>query len=368
MVKRRLEGVERQEYLRKLDRRLSRLFLILLVLTCVIVAIVAIASGDIFASLVVFAAVIMGVFFIIGLVAWVLMGDHGIIHTGKMFQFFLLTSVIGAVIFALVSFFSEGNPIYIGFPGAGGEFEPYQNVYAAAIILVAMSVSLWGVQLAVICIAFGTIWFAGLAIRRLLPGILKGVRLATFSRKDGTDTRLMLWLMDIPDMLDLSKLKVEAEPPNTRFPWDRFYHAIFWEIFLGTIMAIYVSLNPLLLESLDVVQVFSVLGSISMIIPIIIIPWFSLLALQARIPGITKDFKIYRGIRSRILQTFVALGTIMVFIRLALREHDPATIFSSFLSYYMLLGLFSLYFAFVYFNFFESDLAKETERRYQKLG
>jgi hypothetical protein len=90
--------------------------------------------------------------------------------------------------------------------------------------------------------------------------------------------------------------------------------------------------------------------------------WFSLLALRARIPGITKDFQLFRGIRSRILQTFVALGTIVVFIRLALREHDPATIFGSFLSYYIMLGLFSVYFAFVYFNFFEIDLARETEK------
>ncbi|MDD1747659.1 MAG: hypothetical protein LUQ16_07850 [Methanomassiliicoccales archaeon] len=363
----RLEGEARQDYLRKLDRRLSRFFLVLLALNGIIVAIVAVASQDLFAAGVVFAALIMGTFFLVGLVAWVRMGDHGIISTIKMFQFFLLISIIGAIIFALVSYYSESGPIFIGFPGAGGEFEPYQNAYAAAIVLVAMSLSLWGVQLAVICIAFGTIWFAGLAIRRLMPGILKGVRQATFTRSDGVDTKLMLWLMDIPDMLDLSKLKVEAEPPNARFPRDRFFRAVFWEIFLGTIMAIYVSLNPLLLESLDIVQVFSVLGSISMIIPIIIIPWFSLLALKARIPGITKEFELFRGIRSRILQTFVALGTIVVFIRLALREHDPGTIFGSFASYYLLLGLFSLYFAFVYFNFFEGDLAKETERRYQRL-
>ncbi|MDD1747503.1 MAG: hypothetical protein LUQ16_07055 [Methanomassiliicoccales archaeon] len=363
----RLEGEQRQGYLRRLDRRLSRFFIILLVLNMIIVAIVAVSSRDLFAAGVVFAALIMGTFFLIGLVAWVRLGDHGIILTKRMFQFFLLTSILGAIIFTLVFFYSEGGPVYIGFPGIGGEYDPYQNLFAAGVILFALSISLWGVQLAVICIAFGTIWFAGLVMRRLMPGILKGVRIASFTKRDNLRTKLMLWLMDIPDMLDLSQLKVEVEPYNVKFPWDRFFHAVFWEIFLGTIMAIYVSLNPLLLESLELVQVFSVLGSISMIIPIIIIPWFSLLVLRARIPGITKDFQLFRGIRSRILQTFVALGTIVIFIRLALREHDPATIFGSFLSYYILLGLFSVYFAFVYFNFFEIDLARETERRYQNL-
>jgi len=363
----RLEGEAREEYLRKLDRRLSRQFLVLLVLTLIIVAIVAIASQDLVAAGIVFAAILNGVFFLVGLVAWIRMGDHGIVRTGRMFQFFLLTSIVGALLFALTAFFVGLGDVYIGFPGTGGEFDSYQDVYVAVIFFIAMAFSLWGVQLAVICEAFGIIWFAGLIIRRFMPGVLKGVRIATFTRKDNPQTKLMLWLMDIPDMLDLSQLKVEAEPPKTRFPWDRFYRAIFWEIFLGTIMAIYVSLNPMLLESLDVVQIFSVLSSVSIIIPIIIIPWFALLALRARIPGITKEFQLFRGIRSRILQTFVALGTIIVFIRLALQEHDAGTIFGSFISYYAILGLFSVYFAFVYFNFFEIDLARETERRYQNL-
>jgi len=32
-----------------------------------------------------------------------------------------------------------------------------------------------------------------------------------------------------------------------------------------------------------------------------------------------------------------------------------------------MLGLFSVYFAFVNFNFFEIDLSRETERRYEAL-
>lgn len=364
----RLEGEARQDYLRRLDRRLFKIFLVLLVLTIIIVAIVAIGSQDVFASLVVFAALLNGMFFLIGLVAWIRLGDQGIIPTSRMFQFFLLTSLVGAFLYSVVGYIYGIEGVYIGMPGMGGELNPYQDIYVAVIVFIAMGLALFGVQLAVICQGFGTIWFAGLAIRRLMPGVLKGVRQATFTKKDNLRTKLMLWLMDIPNMLDLSRLKVEAEPQKTSFPRERFFRAIFWEIFLGTIMAIYVSLNPLLLESLDVVQVFSVLGSISMIIPIIIIPWFALLALRACIPGITREFELFRGIRSRILQTFVALGTIVVFIRLALQEHDPGTIFGSFVSYYLLLGLFSIYFAFVYFNFFESDLAKETGARYQKLG
>ncbi len=366
-MSKRLEGEAREHYLRRVDRSLSRILLVFLLLIALIVSIVAVASQDLLASVIVLAALFSGVLFLLGLIAWIRLGDHGIISTKRMFLFLIPTSMVGSLLFTIFFFYTNGGNIYLGMPGAGGEVNPYQNAVAAGSTFIAMSFALFGVQLAVICEGFGIIWFAGLAIRRLMPGVLKGVRLATFTRKDNLQTRLMLWLMDIPDMLDLSKLAVEAEAPKTRFPWNRFYHAVFWQIFLGTIMAIYVSLNPILLESLDVVQAFGVLSSLSMIIPVIIIPWFALLALRARIPGITKEFELFRGIRSRLLQTFVALGTIVVFIRLAFEKQDAQVIFGSFINYYIILGALSVYFAFVYFNFFESDLAKETHRRYVKL-
>lgn len=197
--------------------------------------------------------------------------------------------------------------------------------------------------------------------------MLKGVRLATFTRKDGSDTKFMLWLIDVPNMLDPSQLMVEAEPMKRELPRERFFRAVMWKIFLGTILAIYVSLNPLLLESLGIVQVFSVLGVISVIIPIIF-PWFALLTLRARIPGVTRDLELFNCIRSRILQTSVALGTIVVFIRLALQEQGLDKVINSFVSYCLILGIFATYFAFVYLNFFESDLARETGRRYRGLG
>jgi hypothetical protein len=362
----RLEGEVREGYLRKVDRRLTLFFLILFSLVVLIVAIVAVASRNFLAAGIVLASLLNITFFLVGLVAWIRLGGYGIITTRRMFLFLFLISILGALLFSIYTFFFESGGIIVGVPG-GEEVSPYTNVYASIAIFIAMSFVLWVVQLVVICEGFGIIWFAGLVIRRLMPGVLKGVRMATFTRRDNARTRIMLWLMDIPDMLDLSRLKVEAELPRRKFPWNRFYHAIFWEIFLGTILAIYVSLNPILLESLDVAQAFSVLSSISMIIPVIIIPWFALLAIRARIPGITKEFELFRGIRSRILQTFVALGTIVVFIRLALEANDMGIIFGSFASYYAILGLFSVYFAFVYFNFFESDLAKETEGRYQRL-
>jgi uncharacterized membrane protein len=110
----RLEGEAREEYLRKLDRRLSRLFLVLFVLVLIIVAIVAIASRDLFAAGVVLASILNGLFFLVGLVAWIRMGDLGIVPTGRMFLFFLLTSIVGALLFTLIAFFVGIGDTYNG--------------------------------------------------------------------------------------------------------------------------------------------------------------------------------------------------------------------------------------------------------------
>jgi len=53
-----------------------------------------------------------------------------------------------------------------------------------------------------------------------------------------------------------------------------------------------------------------------------------------------------------------------LFIRIALREYDPM-LFSSFLGFYAILGVLAAYFTYIYFNYFEFDLANLIFERYQ---
>ena len=97
-----------------------------------------------------------------------------------------------------------------------------------------------------------------------------------------------------------------------------------------------------------------------------VLPWLALLALRGRTKGVRKDFLLFNGIRSRILQTFVALGTIVVFIRLAIQEFDPAVLLTSFLGYYSTLSLLAIFFTFIYFNYYEQDLTEDIRERYDE--
>lgn len=98
-------------------------------------------------------------------------------------------------------------------------------------------------------------------------------------------------------------------------------------------------------------------------------PWFTLLALRAHTKGVRKDFLLFNGIRSRILRTFVALGIMVVFIRLAMQEFDPHVLLTSFLGYYSTLSLLAIFFAFIHFNYYEHDLTEDIRERYDdQLG
>jgi hypothetical protein len=76
--------------------------------------------------------------------------------------------------------------------------------------------------------------------------------------------------MDIPDVLEPSSLTLTEVGAEQRFPRRRFFQALYWEILIGTILAIHVSLNPILLENLSLAGGFSILSVLSIIIPPIV--------------------------------------------------------------------------------------------------
>ena len=95
---------------------------------------------------------------------------------------------------------------------------------------------------------------------------------------------------------------------------------MFWQLLLGIVIIIYVSLNPFLLESFSFESLFTISSNISLLIPLIILPWFIFLRFEARINGPVKDFPLYSGIAYRMYQTFVTVGSIIIIIRLALKN------------------------------------------------
>jgi hypothetical protein len=140
-----------------------------------------------------------------------------------------------------------------------------------------------------------------------------------------------------------------------------------WSTLFATVIAIDVSFNPFLRESFSIQQLFSIVSVASIFIPWLVLPWFIFRRLGAGIPGQRRVFGLYDGLRSRVYGLLVAMGTLVLVIRLALRDVPLATMLVSFVNYYMVFLLLGSLFTFVYFNYFEDGLAIEVSRAYRRL-
>jgi hypothetical protein len=175
------------------------------------------------------------------------------------------------------------------------------------------------------------------------------------------------WFFIIPSSLDTQTLIINHVKPKKQFPWPILKKALMWQILLGAIVIIYISLNPFFLEVTSFQGLFNIASNISILIPFIILPWFVLRRLNARITGPVKDFQLYSGIVYRMYRTFVTLGTIIIIIRLALKTVNPRDVITAFPIYYMFFIAIIFILTLVYFNYFENVLAKDIANRFTKL-
>ncbi len=194
-----------------------------------------------------------------------------------------------------------------------------------------------------------------------VPVILRWVKRLT--SRDHMGAKALGWLLLIPDTLDTGTLKVDMPKEETTFPWDRYKQVVMWQLIIGFIIASYLSFNPFLLKSLGPQDLFNLLSNSLVIIPILVIPWFIILRLNARIDGPVKEFTLFGGIRSRMLRTFLVIGSLLIFIRITIEEFGMREVLLNFIFYIIMLVFFSLLFSFLYLNFFEYELAKRVVSR-----
>ncbi len=310
---------------------------------------------------VIFLSIIASLF-ITGLHAWNHYGEKGIMTTRTLFKRYALASMV-------MSVFATAPITYIG-----ATEPPVPSVYTLLVgtvfVYLAMILAFFLILLVFTSIGFGIVGIVSIFQRRFTGELLAKVREITPNimesstiprNKSGAEHTLLRWLFDIPPSLDSRTLKIDPISSRESFPWKIFGSALMWMIFFSVVLAIYVSLNPFFLGMSDFQTLFSVSSSLSLVIPVFIIPWFIYVRLNARIEGPIQDFKLFDGIKSRMVGTLVAFGTLIVFIRFALRDIDAFLILGNFAIYTAFFVLAAFIFTFVYFNYFEDDLATAVE-------
>jgi hypothetical protein len=358
------EGETRSQYLKRVDRRTIKVLIALVIISASIDFFgIFMGEGMINVSGVIVATINLSLI-IVGMVAWISRDEMGLIRTSRFFKWSVLFALAGGALLT-VYYLLVGEIIWIGIgPGGASEIVPTDPL-TALFIFGTISFGIWGAIIGFTSIGFGVVWITTLISRRLLPWSIDAIRSFTGESDDPLPVKLVAWFVRAPDVLDSSKLTMDELQEERKFPSGSFIRAVGWVLLIGTVVAVYFSLNPLVYENIGIVEAMSILGTISIIIPAIVIPWFAIKAMRVRIPGIKKDFFVCNGIRSRILQTFVALGTLALLIWFALEEISTGQLLEQFFYYYLTLSLLAILFTFVYFNYFEGDLVWSIHRRYE---
>jgi hypothetical protein len=176
------------------------------------------------------------------------------------------------------------------------------------------------------------------------------------------------WAFDIPDVIDTRALSINSGEPKDKVPWPIFRQAVIWQLFFGLVIVIYISFSPFFLDITDMRFMFNIASTVTTYIPIFILPWFIYLRLDAKIKGLVKDFCLFDGLKARMLQTIVAFSTLILIVRMAMERPGFVDFIGAFLGFFILFIIGVVMTTFVYFNYFENDLAFDIARKYEEMN
>lgn len=298
----------------------------------------------------IWATFLMGMFFV--RMFW----RTGIVSFRRMWRATVRYSLIFGLIFVVLILMSmiyapeidpEGEEVDIP---EGGEF-------VAMLVFIYIGGYITGIVMVLVgyILCMGLVGMIYLFTVGFAPPFLRRVRNLTHG--DRWYGRVMEWLFLIPDNLDTSTLHATSPVEEHSFPWQRFRMAVGWQAIFALLIAILVSLNPFLLKVVSLDTLFEIMNNAHIIVPMLFLPILVMLRLRVSIKGPIKDFSLYIGIRTRLVRTFLAIGTLLLFIRLALEDVDPEQLLFRLVGYTTISVIMVSTFTWLYFNFVENQLA-----------
>jgi hypothetical protein len=313
-------------------------------------------------------------FFFTGLLAIKYHRKRGIIPGKRILKWFAKISlVIGLVGAVVIVWIITQTTIF------GDEFTELSGIEMFVFFLVMYAIGFlfsFIIPLFFMITGFGMIGVLSALIRAKTPDLLVEVTKITPNITDPVkkkDKRKFIgfiwlsWAFNIPDVLDTRALSINKGEPKEKIPWPVFKQAVMWQVFFGVVLVIYISFSPFFLDVTEMGFLFSIASNVSTYIPIFILPWFIYLRLDARIKGLVKDFRLFDGLKSRILQTLVAFSTLILIVRMAVVRPGFREFIASFLGFFVLFIIGVVMTTFVYFNYYENDLAYDIAQKYEEI-
>jgi hypothetical protein len=360
----------------KIDKRILIFFLFFLILFILFAFAGAIVSGE-FGLDVIIPSILGSIgaaFCFTGFLAYKYHRKRGIIPTKRILKLLVKVSIIIGIGFAIGMFFLLTQTSILEDPPVTGDSLMMIAMFVALFIAGILAAFLGFIILLIL--GFGMMGVMSALIRLKTADFLHEItkitpNLTETKKKEDRKTYLgfvwLRWAFDIPDVLDTRTLTINRGELKKKIPWPIFKNAVMWQLFFGFVIVIYISFSPFLLDIMDMMALFSIAMNVSTFIPLFILPWFIYLRLDAKIKGPVKDFKLFDGLSSRMFQTLFAFSTIILIVRLALEKQGIRSVLSSFALFYPFFVVGVFLFTFIYFNYFENDLAYDIANKYEEL-
>jgi hypothetical protein len=361
---------------KKIDRKILIFFSIWFILAIIVTVIVGIVQGlgKWLQAISAFIAMTLGAFTLTGILSFIYYRKRAIIPTKWLFKRALKISLVIGLVFSVGMYFLLTETTLLN-------SEPIKED-SGVLILMFISLYIAGFVVSIstfllfLFYGFGIISVLSILIRSKTPDMLveitKITNNLTDSKKKGDRRRYMGfvwlgWAFGIPDVLDTSTLNIKEGDFDEEFSRQDFRKAVLWQFFFGLVLVIYISFSPFLLDYANMQQLFSISSISTTFIPLLILPWFIYLKLDAKIKGPVKDFKLFDGLSSRMFQTLVAFGTLLLLVRMAIRNPEFVEVMFSFVIFFIFFIPGVIIGTFVYFNYFENDLASDIAIKYKEL-
>ena len=302
--------------------------------------------------------------------------NDGIVSRKKINMWFLRLSLVGSTVIIVIL------TIYIGMARAGyfeTDFFTEDPLYVVVIALLVMYIAfVFAIFLALFLIllfSFGIISVIVVVTKGATPEILDELTMITKNTtneikiKDPTSYwkyYFLQWFFHIPYIIDTAKLTLEKFKLRRKIPWKRVKLSVLSHLLFGSVIIIYVSFNPLLLTSVSIGVLYNLATNVVILVPFIIVPWFIYHRLRVRIKAPVRSFMLYHGVKHRMTRILVAVGTLLLFVRIGIQQVDILDMLFSFVAFLFFYFIVVVILSFTYYNYFENRLVNSVYDTYQQ--
>ena len=201
---------------------------------------------------------------------------------GQVLKWAIVIDLVLAVALTL-AYVSTGTPITL----AGLNCSPLiaSSAYSAEgwfVLILILWASLVALTWFFVAALTGTIWLVTRPIQNGMPALLDEIRKLSFDKSDPWPRRIAAWFLMVPQVIDPAQLRLEVQPQRTKSSRRRLFRSVAWQIAIGTVIGMYVSLNPTILTILPFAQTYELVSIPVAFLPLIMLPLMTLEALGAK--------------------------------------------------------------------------------------